>query len=86
MSKSDRKPRNAQAVGAWSRHGDAHSPGSKRPELNESEEVLAGLGEALDEALDDAVRLFVEGYIEIDGELIEIEIDWNGEDDDESEE
>jgi hypothetical protein len=32
------KRRSAQAVGAWSRHQGAHSPGTKRPDLDDIDE------------------------------------------------
>lgn len=34
------KRRSAQAVGAWSRHQGAHSPGTKCPDVDETEEGL----------------------------------------------
>jgi len=32
--------RNSQAVAAWSRHQGAHSPGTKKPDVDETEEQL----------------------------------------------
>lgn len=32
--------RNPQAVAAWSRHQGAHSPGTKKPDIDETEEQL----------------------------------------------
>lgn len=76
-----KKPRNPQAVAAWSRHGGAHNPGSKRPARDERDAI----DEALEEAAEAAVGLLIEGGIEIDGEWYEIEfvLDEEGEDDDE---
>jgi len=34
------KRRNSQAVAAWSRHQGAHSPGTKKPDLDDTEEQL----------------------------------------------
>ena len=34
------KRRSAQAVGAWSRHQGAHSPGTKKPDLDDTDEQL----------------------------------------------
>lgn len=34
------KRRNSQAVAAWSRHQGAHSPGTKKPELDDTEEQM----------------------------------------------
>lgn len=34
------KRRNSQAVAAWSRHQGAHSPGTKKPDVDETEEQL----------------------------------------------
>jgi len=55
------KRRSAPAVDAWSRHGGAHNPGSKRPDVDDTEEGL------------DEFLLEVCGTLEIDGELYEIE-------------
>lgn len=63
------KRRNPQAVAAWTRHGGAHDAGSKRPEAD----PWADIAEGLDEALEDTVGIVVEGMLEIDGELYEIE-------------
>ena len=68
------KRRSAPALDAWSRHGGAHAVGSKKPDVDD-----------LDEQLLD-IMLEGEGSIEIDGELYQIEFEWDvdeeGEDDD----
>ena len=66
------KRRNPQAVAAWSRHGGAHNPGSRKPEVDD-----------LDEQLLD-IMLEGEGTITIDGEVYEIEFSWD--DDEEGDE
>ena len=43
------KRRNPQAVAAWSRHQGAHSPGNKRPDLDDIDEQEQ---DALEEVLD----------------------------------
>lgn len=56
---------NAQAVAAWNRHGGAHAPGSKKPEVDDTDEQL--------------LDIILEGYtgtMEIDGELYQIEFEW----------
>lgn len=35
------KRRNSQAVAAWSRHQGAHSPGTKKPDVDDTAEQLA---------------------------------------------
>jgi hypothetical protein len=67
------KRRNAQAVAAWSRHGGAHNPGTKRPDVDDTDEQL--------------LDIMVEGsgVMEIDGELYEIEFEWDDEEDDDGE-
>lgn len=81
MSKSD-KPRNAQAVAAWSRHGGAHNPGSKRPTRDESTDIAEGIDEALEEAETDFLSGLLSGVLVIDGEEYEVEWDWDDEGDD----
>ena len=39
------KPRNAQAIAAWERHGGAHDPGSKKPEVDEHDDIEEQLEE-----------------------------------------
>ena len=79
------KRRNPHAVDAWMRHGGAHDPGSKKPEVDERTDIADGI----DEALEDAETEFLEGlvagggYIEVDGELLEIEWDWEADDEEE---
>lgn len=34
------KRRNAHAVAAWSRHGGAHNPGTKKPDSDDTEEQI----------------------------------------------
>jgi len=67
----NKNKRSAPALDAWSRHGGAHS-GAARPDVDDTDEQI----------LD--IMLEGEGTIEIDGELYEIEFDWDteGEDDD----
>ena len=43
------KRRNSQAVAAWSRHQGSHSPGTKKPIVDETEEQLEELEEELEE-------------------------------------
>ena len=43
------KRRNSQAVAAWSRHQGAHSPGTKKPDVDETEEQLEEYEEEEDE-------------------------------------
>lgn len=81
------KRRNPQAVAAWSRHGGAHDPGSKKPTLDESTDIADGIDEALEAAEDDLLDIILDGAgtIEIDGETYHIEFEWDleeGEDDD----
>jgi len=68
-----KKQRSAPAVDAWSRHGGAHS-GTARPDYDDTDEQI----------LD--IMLEGEGVIEIDGELYEIEFDWDHEGEDDEEE
>lgn len=66
------KRRNPQAVAAWSRHQGAHDPGTKKPDVDETEE---GLEDALEEALEnmtkaqeEALRTLIEELEEDDRE------------------
>jgi hypothetical protein len=66
------KRRNPQAVAAWSRHQGSHSPGTKRPDVDETEE---GLEDALEDALEamskeqeEALRTLIEELEEDDRE------------------
>jgi hypothetical protein len=67
------KKRNAQAVAAWDRHGGAHGDGARRPDVDDTDQQI------LDIMLEGA------GTIESDGELYQIEFNWDtdeeGEDD-----
>ena len=59
-----KKRRNAQAVGAWSRHQGAHSPGSKRPDQDETEEqledALEGILDKMTEKQEELLRTLIE--------------------------
>lgn len=46
------KRRSAQAVGAWSRHQGAHSPGTKRPDLDDIEDIEEQEEDALADELE----------------------------------
>ena len=41
--------RNPQAVAAWSRHQGSHSPGTKKPDLDDLDEQLEEIDEEIDE-------------------------------------
>lgn len=73
-----KKNRNIHAADAWSRHGGPHS-GAKRPEPDPGEAVADGL----DEVLDETMQTILGGFIEIDGELLEIEWDFDGDSEEE---
>ena len=59
-----KKRRSAMAVGAWSRHQGAHSPGSKRPDQDETEEqledALEGILDKMTEKQEELLRTLIE--------------------------
>jgi hypothetical protein len=68
------KRRNAHAVDAWSRHGGAHDPGTRRPDIDDTDEQV------------EEYVLDIVGTIEIDGELYEVEFSLDEGDEDDEEE
>jgi len=67
------KRRNPQAVAAWSRHQGAHSPGTKKPIVDEMEDIdeqeqdaLADALEAMSKAQEEALRNLIEELEEDD--------------------
>jgi hypothetical protein len=46
------KRRNPQAVAAWSRHQGAHSPGTKKPNIDEMEDIDEQEQDALEDELE----------------------------------
>jgi hypothetical protein len=62
------KRRNAQAVGAWSRHQGAHSPGTKRPDLDDMDDQEQ---EAVEEAIEKVDKKIKEALRELMKELEE---------------
>jgi hypothetical protein len=79
-----KKPRNINALDAWTRHGGPHG-GARRPEREETSDIDAALDEMESEFLE-AVVNGENWTIEVDGELLEVEFDWNCDDEDDDEE
>lgn len=50
------KRRNSQAVAAWSRHQGSHSPGTKKPDVDETEEQLEEYEEEVEDEREEETR------------------------------
>lgn len=65
------KRRNSQAVAAWSRHQGAHSPGTKKPDVDDTDEQLEELEDELEKmtsSIEKSLRSLAEEIEEDDRE------------------